>query len=242
MPAATRTRSDAEYDAVERRAFANQRLEDLVESTVQGEQRSITLQSMAYVRTRSPRVQCFTDLLIISFPKGSEKAVEIAPDNMIVLSDKPVGAFGSFRLEKQPVAPYCVIEYVSKRSAKKDFEESFAKYERLRMPYYLIFHPDNEEITLFRYDKRKKLFVSVPPNDEDRYPLPEAELEAGILDGWMRYWFRGELVPLVPDLKAQTAKAEERAGKAEERAGKAEERAAAAEAENQRLRRQLGLD
>ena len=36
----------------------------------------------------------------------------------------------------------------------------------------------------------------VPPGSSGRVAVPELELEAGVLDGWMRFWHRGGLLPL----------------------------------------------
>ena len=70
------------------------------------------------------------------------------------------------------------------------------------------------------------------PNKAGRLAVPELETEAAILDGWVRFWFHGELVPLPGDL-VRERNAERNARNAAER------RAAAAEAENVRLREEL---
>jgi hypothetical protein len=92
-----------------------------------------------------------------------------------------------------------VLEYVSKYSERKDYEENHKRYEReLKVPYYLVFYPDNEELTVFRLTGRK--YATVKPNAAGRLPIPELDLEVGLLDGWVRFWFRSELLPLPGDL------------------------------------------
>ncbi|MGH7227537.1 MAG: Uma2 family endonuclease, partial [Gemmataceae bacterium] len=46
-------------------------------------------------------------------------------------------------------------------------------------------------------------YVSVKPNTNGRCEIPELELEVGLHGGWMRYWFRGELLPLPAELQAE---------------------------------------
>src|SRR5207245_11687952 len=69
----------------------------------------------------------------------------------------------------------------------------------LKVPYYLIGYPDNDEMTLYRHAARK--FRSVRPNEQGRYALPHLNLEVALLDGWVRYWYEGELLPLPADLQ-----------------------------------------
>ena len=56
-------------------------------------------------------------------------------------------------------------------------------------------------MTLFKMGK--KGYRAVPPNANGRVTIPELELEAGLLDGWVRFWFRDELLPLPGDLLKQ---------------------------------------
>jgi hypothetical protein len=62
----------------------------------------------------------------------------------------------------QPTGPFWVLEYVTKHNKRKDYEDNMQKYEReLKVPYYLLFYPDNREPTLFHLSSRK--YRSVPP-------------------------------------------------------------------------------
>jgi hypothetical protein len=63
------------------------------------------------------------------------------------------------------------------------------------------------------------------PDFVGRYAVPELELEAQLLSGWVRFWFRGELVPLPAELLR--------------RLSATEDQLAAAQAELARLREEL---
>src|SRR5262249_39294801 len=46
-------------------------------------------------------------------------------------------------------------------------------------------------------------YLPVEANAQGRLMLPEIEVEVGLLDGWTRFWFRGELILLPDELHAQ---------------------------------------
>ncbi|HEY1188498.1 MAG TPA: Uma2 family endonuclease [Gemmata sp.] len=189
------------YEIAERRFLKSLPLEHFMESTPQATQRAITLASFALVQVSRPDVQCFNELLV-QYPRAGQDADrpgQVVPDNMVVIHPRPIVAEGSYMTPLQPVGPFLVLEYVSKASAHKDEETSYTKYEKeLRVPYYLLFYPDGDEFTLFRLGE--KGYTSVVPNALGRCPIPELELEVGQLGRWVRYWFRGELLPLPGDL------------------------------------------
>jgi Uma2 family endonuclease len=211
---------DAEADAYLR----SLPLSHFMESIAQANQRKITLESFDVIRESRPDVQCFSELLV-QYPRGKQKKPgKVVPDNFVVIHFEPIEGNKSFNIHTQPVGPFLVLEYVSESNPRKDYEDNFKKYEQdLHVPYYLLFVPDDDEMTLFKLGK--KGYATVPLNPEGRVPVPELELEAGLRDGWVRFWFRGELVPLPGDLlKERDA---------------ANQRAAAAEAELARLREEL---
>ncbi len=198
--------------------------EHFMEATPQATQREITLESLAVVKAQCPGMHVFNELLV-QYPYGEESTIrQVVPDNMVLRSKKPIEAVGSFNLPLQPVAPFWVLEYVSKNSKRKDYEDNFDRYEHeLKVPYFLLFYPDNQDLTLYHHTGRK--YVSVKPNEHGRHAIPEFELEVALLDGWVRYWFRGELVPLPADLvraleeaRRQTAEAKRQARKEKRRA------------------------
>jgi Uma2 family endonuclease len=220
-----------QLDEAEQRYLRSLPLEHFMEATDHARQREITLESFAVIRVTRPDVQCFNELLV-QYPRRGRKAIgQVVPDNFVVVHPEPIRAQGSFNIQNQPVRPFLVLEYVSKHTQRKDYEDNFDRYEtELKVPYYLHFYPDNRELTLFQLGRGG--YKAVHAGTAGRFPIPELELEVGLLDGWVRFWFRGELVPLPDQLvrERDSAKAERDA----ERAARL-----AAEAENARLREEL---
>lgn len=219
------------YDEEEQEYLRSLPLEHFMEAFAQGTQRKITLESFDLVHAARPEVQCFNEMLIM-YRRGKRKKLDkVVPDNMVVVYPEPIRVRGSFRIEFQPCRPFMVLEYVSKYSKRKDYDDNYRRYEReLRVPYYLLYYPDNEELSVFRMATDG--YATVTPVASGRLPIPELELEVALLDRWVRFWFRGELLPLPGDL-LQERDAERTARLA------AEQRAATVEAENARLREEL---
>jgi Uma2 family endonuclease len=190
------------YDKAAREYLRRLPLEHFMEATPQATQREITLESLALVKAQRPDVQVFNELLV-QYPLPRRKRPgQVVPDNMIVIHAEPIKAEGSYNLPLQPARPFCMLEYVSKSNERKDYTDSMNKYEHeLKVPYYLMFVPDSQEMTLYRHNGEK--YVSVKPNAQDRCEIPELELEVGLHEGWMRYWFRGERLPLPAELQGQ---------------------------------------
>ena len=198
--------------------------EHFMEATAQATQREITLAGFALIHAARPEVQYFNELLVQYPRKRRRKPGQVVPDNMVVLTTEPIRARSSYNVPLEPAPPFWVLEYVSKESERKDYEDSFKKYERdLKVPYYLTFYPDNEEMTLYHHNGRK--YVTVRPNEHGRCPLPELELEMGLLDGWVRFWFRSELLPLPADLQRNLNQALHRANEEKRRADDEKRRA-----------------
>jgi Uma2 family endonuclease len=186
------------YEEAEQQYLASLPPEHFMEATDHAYQREITLESFAVIRATRPDIQCFNELLV-QYPQKNKKNGQVVPDNFVVIHPKPIKAKGSFNTPLQPVKPFLVMEYVSKYNVRKDYEDNFKHYEKeLKVPYYLLFYPDGEEMTLFHLGEKK--YTTVRPNAAKRYPIPELELEVALHDKWVRYWFRGELVPLPGDL------------------------------------------
>jgi Uma2 family endonuclease len=180
-------------------------LEHFMEATPQATQREITLESLALVRAQRPEVQVFNELLVqypLTAPKNKKKLGQVVPDNMVVIHPEPIKAEGSYDVPFQPVSPFWVLEYVSKSNKRKDYDENVRKYEKeLKVPYYLLFTPDAQELTLYHHNGEK--YVTILPDEQEQRAIPELELAVGLLDGWVRFWFRGELLPLPGDLLRQ---------------------------------------
>jgi Uma2 family endonuclease len=212
-------------------------LEHFMEAIGQGTQRKITLVSLELVRARRSDVQVFNELLV-QYRLRRRKPGQVVPDNMVIVWPEPIKASGSYDVPFQPVGPFWVLEYVSQYSKRKDYEESFIKYERdLKVPYYLLFYPDNQEMTLYHHTSRR--YATVQPNDQGRCAIPELEMEVGLLDGWVRYWYQDELLPLPADLQRQLEEAIRRAEVEARRAEEEHQARLAAEQEVARLREQL---
>jgi Uma2 family endonuclease len=206
-------------------------LEHHMEATPQARQREITVESLALVHARRPEVQYFNELLI-QYPHARGRRIrQVVPDNMVVVYPEPIRAVGSYDLPLQPARPLWVLEYVSKGSERKDYEDNFRRYEReLKVPYYLLFYPDNQELTLFRHRGGK--YTTVRANASGRYPIPQVDIEVALLEGWARYWYKGELLPLPADLQRDLDETRRQLRQAQEEARQAQDR-------EQRLRAQL---
>ena len=176
--------------------------EHFMEATTQATQRAITLASLALVHADRPDVQVFNELLVQYPLRGQKRPGQVVPDNMVVVHGDPIRADGSFDVPLQPARPLLVLEYVSKNSERKDYQDNMDKYEhQLKVPYYLLFYPEIQELTLYRHTGKR--YVSVKPNEHDRHAIPELDLEAAMLDGWVRYWYKKKLLPLPGELKRE---------------------------------------
>jgi Uma2 family endonuclease len=218
--------------------------EHFMEATAQATQRAITLASLALVRARRRGFHVFNELLV-QYPRRGRKLGQVVPDNMVVLTEEPIRAETSYNVPLEPAAPFWMLEYVSKNNKRKDYEDSFQKYEReLKVPYYLVFYPEAGELNLYRHNRRR--YVTVRPNEHGRYPLPEVELEVALQDGWVRFWYQGELLPLPAELQRDLDQARQqatderrRADNEKQRADGLQQRLEAAESALAELRAQL---
>jgi Uma2 family endonuclease len=175
-------------------------LEHFMEATPHATQREITLESLALVRARRRDFHLFNELLVQYPVKGQKKPGQVVPDNMVVVYDGELKPEGSYDVPLEPAAPFWVLEYVSKSSQRKDYDDNREHYEkRLKVPYYLLFYPEAQELSLFRHNGRR--FVSVKPNEHGRLAVPPVELEVALQHEWVRFWYRGELLPLPADLQ-----------------------------------------
>ncbi|HUY36976.1 MAG TPA: Uma2 family endonuclease [Pirellulales bacterium] len=211
--------------------------EHFMEAMGQSRQREITLESLSLLKARRGDVHVFNEMLV-QYPLPSQrKPGQVVPDNMVVISTQPVQADSSYNLPLETARPFWVLEYVSKHNKRKDYEESFDKYEQeLKVPYYLTFYPDDQELRLYHHNGKK--YVSVKPNGQDRYGIPELDLEVALLDGWVRFWHRGEILPLPAEMERELEKANRRAESEQIRANDLQRRLQEAERELAQIRAQ----
>ena len=209
-----------------------------MEATPQATQRKITLESLALVRAQRPEVQVFNELLV-QYPLPRRKRPgQVVPDNMVVIHSEPIQAEGSYDVPLQPVGPFWMLEYVSRSNRRKDYDDNMRKYEHeLKVPYYLLFAPHEQEVTLYRHTGER--YVSVSANEQGRLALPELELEMALLDGWVRYWFRGELLPLPGELLSRVNELGRQISDLQRQRDTEHAGRLAAEAETARLRAEL---
>jgi Uma2 family endonuclease len=186
-----------DYDRAARAYLQSLPLEHFMEAVPQATQREITVESLALLKTRRPEVQSFNELLVQYFFKGQLR--QVVPDNMVIRSDQPAQAVGSYNVELEPVPPFLVLEYVSPTNPRKDYKDSFRKYEReLKVPYYLLFYPEKQDLRVYHHTGRR--YQRLPPDGQGCIALPELDLHVGLLEGWVRYWHRGRLLKLPGEL------------------------------------------
>lgn len=186
----------AQYEQAAARYCESLPPEHFMEATTQSVQREVTVDSYRTIQTHRADVHIFSELLIQYFFEGNLR--QVVPDNMLVLGAVDEKKRGSWALELEPGAVFITMEYVSPSNRRKDYVDSYEKYEReLKVPYYLLVDPDRDEVRLHRHDGDG--YDRVPFNLAQRLPVPELDLELGWKDGWVRYWFRGELVTLTQE-------------------------------------------
>jgi Uma2 family endonuclease len=198
--------------------------EHFMESIAQATQRKITVASLDLVSAERDDLHVYNELLVQYARKRQRKPGQVVPDNMVVVSEEPPRAELSYNVPLEPAGPFWVMEYVSKSNERKDYEDNFHKYEReLKVPYYMVFNRDAREMTLFRHNGKK--YVTVRPNEHGRYEVPELKIEVALLDGWVRYWYKGKLLLLPAELQRAMDEANRRADQEKRRADQANLRA-----------------
>ena len=216
------------YEEYARQYLRSLPLSHFMEATDQARQRAITVESLALVAALRGDFHVYNELLVQYPLKGKKRPGQVVPDNMVVVSKESIRATTCFNTPVEPAGPFWVMEYVSKNNKRKDYEDSFRKYEQdLKVPYYLIFYPDTQDLTLYHHAGEK--YESVEPNELGRYAIPEVDIELALLEGWVRYWYKGRLLPLPEEMQRELHQLQDRLD-AKDKALRA------AEAENARLR------
>jgi Uma2 family endonuclease len=214
---------EVRYEAAAQEYLRNLPPEHFMEAIGQSTQREITLESLALVRARRPDFHVFKELLVQYERPGERKPGQVCPDNMVVLSKKPIHASTSYNLPLEPARPFWVLEYVSKSNKRKDYDDNVDKYEKeLQVPYYLIFYPETQDLALYCLELRR--YVSIQPNKQGRYPIRKVNIEVALLDGWVRYWYQGKLLPLPGELQSALDSAQREAAEARREAEREKQR------------------
>lgn len=244
--------SAAEYELRAKEYMRGLPLEHFAESTGQSGQRAITLKSFSVLRARLPDVHVFNELLLQYHHGRDSRLHQIVPDNMVLVWQEPIKANLSFDLPLQPVRPLWVLDYLSRHTNRKDYQDHFHKYEcELKVPYYLRIDTDNRQFILYHHTGQQ--YVPVEPNAKGRLDLPQLKLEIGLLDETVRYWYQDELLLLPGELlrelekyrrlfdeaKQEADDAERRADEAKQLADEMKKARLALEQEANRLRSQL---
>jgi Uma2 family endonuclease len=211
-----------QYEWAARKYLESLPLEHFTESTSQSRQRAITLASLDLIAADRPDFHLFSELLV-QYPQSSDPNRppfgQVVPDNMVVLHPGPLTPEGSYDVVLQPAPPFWVLEYVSESNRRKDYVANMEKYERdLKVPYYTLFEPDKGQLLLYR--RKRVKYSAVEANDADRYPLLELDLEIGLHDGWLRFWYKGKLLPLPADLARELERTKQRLREAEDEIAK----------------------
>ncbi len=234
----TRAALELRYQKAAEDYLASLPLEHFMESTPHATQREITLESLALVKARRSDVHVFNELLV-QYPLPRRKKLgQVVPDNMVVIHAGPIDAGLSYNTPLVKPRPFWMLEYVSKSSTRKDYVDNKRKYERdLKVPYYLLFDPDTQKLTLFHHNGER--YEALKANAAGRLEVPELDLEMAVLDGWVRYWYKGKLLPLPAEMQKDLDQANLERDQAQMKAEESRLRAEAAERETAELRTQI---
>src|SRR5438067_2253249 len=136
-------------------------LEHFMEAIAQATQREITVESFALLKMRCPEIQYFNELLVQYLFQGELR--QVVPDNMLIVSAQPIQSSTNFAVELETARPFLVMEYVSVNSERKDYQESYRKYEQeLQVPYCLMFHPEKQDLRVYRHDGQQ--YIRLEPD------------------------------------------------------------------------------
>ena len=203
MPTATMNEAaftKADYDREAAEYLASLPMEHFMESTWQSIQRAIVNDAFDIICKEAAAIHYFAELLVQYWVAGALH--KVVPDGMVVLGDLLDEMRTSYNVALEQIGLFMALEYVSASNERKDYDENFEKYEQeLKVPYYVLFHPEKQDLQIYQHNGVE--YERVAANQEGRYPVARLELEIGVLDGWMRFWHRGELLELPHDLVLQ---------------------------------------
>jgi hypothetical protein len=76
----------------------------------------------------------------------------------------------------------------------------------------------------------------VPPNEQGRHAVEPLDVEVALLDDWVRFWYKGELLPLPAELQRDVDQMRRQLRSMTRRAQAAEEEVQRLRAELERMR------
>jgi len=217
----TREELERIYEEDARRYYLSIPIEDTIDPAAQGETRSITLSSFDWISVYRPDFECFNELLIRYL--DPEREGRVVPNNFVVVHPEPIKVHDVFDVLEQPVGPTLVIDYINDYRNPLSYNWHYDCYEQqLKVPYYLCAYPIEKRLTLYRLVDGK--YREVAPNEAGRHPIADLEVEVGWHEGWMRFWFRGKMVPTPGEMytEMKVAESKKKAMDAETRAIEAE--------------------
>lgn len=161
-------------------------------------QRELTGWAFAVLRAERPDVQLFTDRVIQFESPGEKHPGQLGPDHFVAVHPTPLDRRGGYNIPYEPVRPLLVMNYVDAPGRKFDAVRREMCERDLAVRYYLRFDLTGRDLTLFRL--ADGFYRADRANPAGRLAVPELELEVALLDGWVRFWFRGELLPRPEDI------------------------------------------
>lgn len=194
------------YEKAARKYFLSIPLEDTIDPTCQAHNRMNTVSSFSLISLARPDIHCFNELLI-TYPRSSGESGRVVPNNFVVVHPEPIRVHDCYEIPLLP-SPLLAIDYINDYRNPKCYENNFERYgHELTIPYYLRVHSEEKEFFLHRLSEGN--YAPVQAIDSGRFPIPELELEVGLYDGWLRYWFRGEMVLLPAELQREIMRLDE---------------------------------
>jgi Uma2 family endonuclease len=182
--------------------------EHFMEATTQSVQRALIENALGQIAEQRPDFHYFNELLVQQFVRGH--LVQVVPDATVILGDLKDHRRSCYQPEME-LPLFWVLEYVSPSGRNTEYMEKRQCYEQdLKVPYYLIHDPEAAPLVLCLYHYEGSGYQLVKANEHDRFPIPELNVEIGVVDGWARLWFQGELLLPTGELAARMREVQRR--------------------------------
>lgn len=190
--------------------------------------RLLLIQTAEFLQQAFPEAYVSGNICLYYEEGNPEKM--ISPDNLLCLRQGPQkkriyrGWLPNHQLD-------LVIEFSSRKTKKKDYEEKKQIYEKiLQVPYYLIFDP--EKLTLDLFELKESGYEMVQSNDRGYWPMEGLKLQVGFRLPDALMFFDDQNYPILS--KAEQAQLEANRERAAKEAEQAAKEAALLEVEKER--------